>query len=349
MPQILKGLTKRRTPAGLPVFFLHYTADPDRAKPEWKTEERKKYTSEGSWQREQELVFSAGGGERLFADILTRWGHKIIIDPESGFHAPPNWKGIGGFDVGKANPTAALVGCVDFEGCIYILREYYQPGLAPKQHVPALQQLKGFLDENMEIYADPSIFYKTQAQNDGTFKAISEMYDEAGVSNLFKAPENNELLGMERILSHWMNLDEHEPTLKIVCPKRLQDIGKPVYGVHNEGCPNLLWELRRARREQLTAVQLANRNPSEKIVDINNHLRDCLKYLCLTLPAPTRKSYDQRVAERVDKLWKTRTPTEAMNALSKIQEEEREAESTSTYVGGNIRQALAEEARKHRR
>jgi hypothetical protein len=66
-------------------------------------------------------------------------------------------------------------------------------------------------------------------------------------------------------------------------------------------------------------------------------------------PEPTRKSYDQRVAERVDKLWKTRTPTEAMNALSKIQEEEREAESTSTYVGGNIRQALAEEARKHRR
>ncbi len=57
---------------------------------------------------------------------------------------PPNWKAIGGFDVGKANPTAALVGAIDFEGCIYILREYYQPGLTPKQHVPALEQLKGF-------------------------------------------------------------------------------------------------------------------------------------------------------------------------------------------------------------
>ncbi len=100
------------------------------------------------------------------------------------------------------------------------------------------------------------IFFRTQAQTDGTFKAISEMYAEVGVPNLFKAPENNELLGMERILSHWMNLEEQEPTLKIVCPKRFEEIGKPIYRVHNEGCPNLLWELRRARREQLTAVQL---------------------------------------------------------------------------------------------
>jgi hypothetical protein len=345
MKDVVRGLTEKRTPAGIPVFFVHYTADPDRAVPEWKETERKKYTSEGSWQREQEIVFSAGGGERLFAEILSRWGHKIIIDPASGFQPPPNWRSIGGFDVGKANPTAALVGAVDFEGCIYILREYYQPGLAPKQHVPALAQLEGFL--NAEIFADPSIFFRTQAQTDGTFKAIEEMYAEVGVSNLSKAPETNELLGMERILSHWMNLDEQEPTLKIVCPKRLQDIGKPIYGVHNEGCPNLLWELRRARREQLTAVQLANRNPSEKIVDIDNHLRDCLKYLTLTLPPPARKPYGERLADRVAKLWKENDPTTAMLQIMKIRQEESEEEvCQSFYYGGNIRHRLAEEAAK---
>ena len=66
-------------------------------------------------------------------------------------------------------------------------------------------------------------------------------------------------------------------------------------------------------------------------------------------PEPTRKPYDTRVAERVDKLWKEKSPTEAMLQLSKIQEEEREADNTSTYYGGNIRQALAQEARKGRR
>jgi hypothetical protein len=106
------------------------------------------------------------------------------------------------------------------------------------------------------IIADPSIFYETQAQNDGKFKAIASLYAEQGIDNLCPAPENNELLGMERILAHWMNLEDSEPTLKIVCPKKLQGIAKPHYGVHNDGCPNLLWELLRARREELTPATI---------------------------------------------------------------------------------------------
>lgn len=298
MKQLLRGLSEKRTPEGICVLTAHYTADPDRATQEWKETERRKYTSEGAWQREQEIVFSAGGGERLFADILTRYAHKIIIDPEtSGFQPSPHWDYLGGFDYGKANPTAALIGTIDYDGTIYILREYYQPGFSPKEHRPWITQLQGFSSTTM--YADPSIFYANQAQGDGTFKAIATMFAEEGIDNLTPAPENNELLGMERILSHWMNLDQREPTLKIVCPKRLQDIAKPTYEIVNGGCPNLLWELRRARREELTATQLSNRNPTEKIVDKDNHLRDCLKYLVLTLPGPSQKSARMLAAEAV--------------------------------------------------
>lgn len=59
------------------MLTAHDTVDPDRATPEWKETESRKYTSEGAWQREQEIVFSAGGGERLLADILRRYAHKI--------------------------------------------------------------------------------------------------------------------------------------------------------------------------------------------------------------------------------------------------------------------------------
>lgn len=193
-----------------------------------------------------------------------------------------------------------MVACVDFDGTIYILREYYQPGLSPAQHKPQLERLQGFAAA--EVYADPSIFYKTQARNDGTFKAISELYDDIGISNLGIAPENNELLGMERILAHWQNLDEKEPTLKIVCPAGQTDIAKPIYGVHNNGCPNLLWELRRARREELTATQLVTKNPTEKIVDKDNHLRDCLKYIALSLPEPSRKTPQMKAYEAAEGL-----------------------------------------------
>jgi hypothetical protein len=110
-------LIEKRTPNGFCVLSVHYSADPERAKPEWKARERRKYTSEGSWQREQEIAFSAGGVERLFAEILNTYAHKIIIDPgTSAFKPSPHWKYFGGFDSGKANPTAALVGCIDEDG-----------------------------------------------------------------------------------------------------------------------------------------------------------------------------------------------------------------------------------------
>lgn len=294
--QLPKGISARHI-RDIPMLRIHYSADPahDGA---WVVAERKKYSTQGAWDREQEIIHEAGAGERLFAEILSRWEEKILIDPsESGFRPSPHWKRISGFDHGKANPTAALVACVDFDGIIYVLSEYYQPGLSPRQHRPNLEQLSGF--RHSEAVADPSIFYKTQAQADGTFKAIADLYAEEGIVNLAPAPSNSELTGMERILNHWLDLDEREPTLRIVCPRNQRDIGRPVYGIHNQGCPNLLWELRRARREELSSSQLVSRNPTERIVDKDNHLRDCLKYLCLALPQPTAKPAMLRAQEAI--------------------------------------------------
>jgi len=254
MSAFLKGLTTRSTRQGTAIVRLHYSADMDRG-PQWVAQERKKYSTQGAWEREQEIIHEAGGGERVFADVLGRWDDRIIID-SSEFQPSPHWKLIAGFDHGKANPTAALVGCVDFDGNLYMLAEYYQPGLSPRQHCPQLEKLRGFM--RAEVVADPSIFYKIHAQGDGSFKAISELYAEEGITNLSPAPENSEILGMERILSHWIDLENREPTLKIVCPRSMRDIQRPVYGLHNNGCPNLLWELRRTRREELSSAQLVH-------------------------------------------------------------------------------------------
>jgi hypothetical protein len=63
--------------------------------------------------------------------------------------------------------------------------------------------------------------------------------------------------------------DHREPTLKIVCPC---DYSRKRFGLFREGCPNLLWELMRTRREQLSAAQLMRKNPTEAIVDKDDHL-----------------------------------------------------------------------------
>lgn len=152
----------------------------------------------------------------------------------------------------------------------------------PTQHMAYLRNLPGFM-EATRIVADPSIFHRTQAQSEGDFKSIEELYREAGLSGMWEG-ENAEIAGMERILEHWRDLDQREPTLKIVCP---YDYSRKRFGLFSDGCPNLLWELMRTRRELLTASQLMRKNPTEAIVDKDNHLRDALKYILLSLPSPS--------------------------------------------------------------
>jgi hypothetical protein len=276
---------------------VHYSAHPERG-PEWVAQERAKYTSQSRWDREQEIIHEAGGGERIFAEVFARWEDKILIDLKDGFEASPYWKIYAGFDHGQTNPTAALVARIDHDGVIYITGEYYMPGLSPKEHKPNLRELEGFLEAE-EVFADPSIFSSTQAQSEGGFKAISLLYAEEGIVNLGRAPNTAEIAGMGRILNHWANLDQREATLKIVCPREMREIAKPMYGVFNYGCPNLLWELKRARREQLSVGQLAHRNPSERIVDKDNHLRDCLKYIVSALLEPSRQTPHQKALEAI--------------------------------------------------
>ena len=90
--EVTHGLTLRKTANGVNVGRLHYSAHPERdpeLHPEWKTAERKAYPSQAAWDREQEIVDEAGGGELVFADVLvTHWDKIVIEDPEG---LPTSW------------------------------------------------------------------------------------------------------------------------------------------------------------------------------------------------------------------------------------------------------------------
>src|ERR1700680_1151610 len=114
---------------GIAVLSIHYAGDPDRdplIHPEWKQKERKTYSSQAAWDREQEMVDEAGGGELVFADtLLTYWNKIVITDP--GWRPSPHWRVEAGFDHGKTNPTALLRAYIDGDGVIYLCGEYYMP------------------------------------------------------------------------------------------------------------------------------------------------------------------------------------------------------------------------------
>ncbi len=346
--EVRRGVTVRRNRNEIPVLRFHFSCHPERSpetNPDWKKTERKKYTSQADWDREQEIVDEAGGGELVFRETLdTYWDKIVITDPK--WRPDPDWQMDAGFDHGRASPTAMLRCYADYEGTFYFCGEYYQPGMEIWEHAAALREMPD-LHRLQTCYADPSIFPLNIHANVPTrpgerAKSVSEIYEENGVDFLspFTGRDHTDLSFTHRLLAHWANLEEREPTVKIVCRNYT---GRPNYGLHPWDCPNLLWELTRTRRELLTAQQLLTRNTSEAIVQKDDHVRDACKYVLLSHAEPSRKPYDKRVAERVEKLWKDRSPTEAMLELSKIQQEEREHDTfVSNYTGGNIRHALAE-------
>jgi hypothetical protein len=359
--EVMQGLTFRKTANGINVGRLHYSAHPDRdpqLHPEWKTAERKAYPSQAAWGREQEIVDEAGGGELVFADVLVIHWDKIVIE-DPAWRPNSGWDVIGGFDHGKTNPTALLRAYLDFEGNIIFAGEYYMPGREIWQHAPVIRRMEDF--ERMEtIQADPSIFQSTsqQVQRPGhaieRAKSFAELYEEQGISNFAKfSGDTSDVSFAGRLHEHWANLDQRKPSVRIFCPKGMFT-DKPRPGLHDWGCPNLVWELMRARRVKLTAQQMLSRNTSEAIVDKDNHARDAMKYVVMSVPEASRKSVGQRESESFEAMLEEGRqmgldPGQAMTSamLRKgITHEEQEEDIPMTYYGGNIRHRLFEMQRE---
>lgn len=317
-----EGVKLKRKESGIPVMRVHYSAIPerhpainpvfsapqaDKAKytpQEWEHNERKNYTIRG-WDKEQEIDDKAAGGEKLFNALLTTYKEKIIITDPRWF-PEPDWEVVGGFDHGKTNATTLEKAYIDFEGNIYLCGEYYRM-LSPTwdnniwQNVPELLKMPD-LDRMRWCRADPSIFWDKEAQADGTYTNINNIYRKQGFKRLTTFPTSiprEDLTFEERLNDHWQNLSEYKPTLFIVC-RDYTDRRQP--GLHPWDCPNLLWELMRMRRKELSAKQLLERNPTENIVDKDNHAWDAAKYLIMSLPKPTKVPLARKIKEILENL-----------------------------------------------
>jgi hypothetical protein len=305
--EIMRGLTVRRTKGGIPVVRHHYSAIPERdpdLNPQWKEQERPKYTSQAAWDREQEIVDNAGGGELVLADTLVTYWKKIVIE-DPAWRPHPSWRVEAGFDHGKTNPTSLERNYIDYDGNIFACGEYYMPGREIFEHAPVIRQMADIRKISV-CYADPSIFPFTMQQSNQPStagkaaeraKSINDLYIEQGIE-LFSAfaGDRSDLSFAARVLMHWRDLDHRQPTFRIVC-RNFSESPRP--GLHDWDCPNLLWEMLRMRRQKLTAQQLLSRNTSEAIVQKDNHALDAEKYFLLSHPEPAHKAAKEQAAEAV--------------------------------------------------
>jgi hypothetical protein len=213
--------------------------------PEWKAAERKLYTSEASWQREQEIIDEAGGGELVFADTLLNYWDKIVISaPE--WRPDPKWRVEAGFDHGKTNPTALLRCYIDYAGTIIFAGEYYQPGKEIWEHVPVMREMTD-VRKIAACYADPTIFdcnlqQSANGRPQERAKSFNELYVEQGIG-LFSpfAMDRSDVSFAGRLNLHWANLEERAahgedclPQLRREAAARSAQLGlpEPAVGTH---------------------------------------------------------------------------------------------------------------------
>lgn len=320
-----KGLSIRSNSRGIPILRLHYSAMAGRDQ-DWVDSERPKY-SEAMWQQEQEIDYSAAGGERVLRSLLERrWNDIVITDP--AWEPDPKWSYGAGFDFGKSHPTALVLFCIDFDGNKYALAEHYRSGLTPREHMKIIRNFriplgreeapKSFLSLARSTHHDPSMGFKNLAGEE-SFTSYVQLFINAGwpVSNL---REGQRVVGGDKaiadeILEAW---SQEDPTFKIVLrcdgPRDPGSMQKRE-GTFPDGCPNLLWEMLNIRRVERTASSTEKLGPSEALMDKDNDAFDATCYWWRDNKSAARQSRDMLWKSRVGAIRK-KNPEIDLNSLS---------------------------------
>lgn len=318
--EVIRGVTLRRKKNGLTVMSLHYSAIPDRD-PEtekgaaWYAKENGGYASQSMWKKEQEMDAYATGGEAVFGSVLGNPRlYELVVISDPFWYPDPRWDVVAGFDHGVTNATGLLKCYIPREALdprtgekmpleLYICGEFYRYRSDDwsnnvDENVDEMKKMPD-LERARWIKADPSIFYDAVATDKGAPTNIYQTYKKNGMWPMQSYDGiRSDVTFVEWVMSDWWKgiAGGRKPRLHIVC-RNPSD--RPQPGLHPFDCPNLLWEMKRAKRVQMTSRQLLTKNASEALVNKSNHLLDCLKMLLGTVKNPTEVPQDELIAAQL--------------------------------------------------
>lgn len=199
-----------------------------------------------------------------------------VIKP---FKIPEEWTKAVGIDHGYRNPAAWVWGATDYDGNLYIYREFYQREWLieqickghKKDNLPGVVSLTG-TDKIEMAMIDPS----TRARRGTTGGSDWDAYIEHLPKTFPLMLANNEkTAGIDRVKSYF---------------KINEKTGKPRIYIFDT-CLNLIEELAQYRYAELRGNQQGQQNEKEEPRKVNDHACDALRYLIMSRPEiPTVKT-----------------------------------------------------------
>ena len=187
---------------------------------------------------------------------FTEWSEGVhVVEP---FTVPESWKKVRGIDHGRNKPTACLWGAIDYNGTLWIYREYYMAGVDADINAQEIAK-RGFGENYLFTVLDSSCFSRT-----GSGETIAEIYARNGV--MAEPSHKDRIAG-------WTLFHEY---------LRHSDITAPKMRVFST-CPNTI--------HTIPTLQHDNRRPEDVDTNGEDHAADAISYVLQSLhemksPAP---------------------------------------------------------------
>ena len=289
-----KGMRSRKTPSGIWVLKVHYSADPakDPDTPEglkWVKNQSAGYVGgmqSSGWLREMEIDYSAKGGEPIFP---------FLIDPDNEVFSPKvsaehageiNEESVyyAGYDYGSSNPSHLGVWEFNKDGKAYKVWELHEPCVNYIKHTEKMKKCP-YWDVLEYIVADPAMWIADQQAKTGK-TSMAELFATCGV---FLRKGNR---GVDVTIT------------KVFQSKYWGDPKNPLAYI-TDACPDSRREYRGLRRAYQSTEAQKRKNKPEDIMQKDNHAVDADCYLFDAHPigyiepitSPPPGSFDAAVAE----------------------------------------------------
>ncbi len=220
-----------------------------------------------SWSDERIKREVMGSWDAFQGQIYTEFERsKHVIKP---FVVPKEWTRFVGLDHGYRNPAAALWCAMDYDGNVFVYREFYQNEWIIEEIVkgrkgigPGLVQLTA--SEKIDgVWVDPST--KANRGKDSDFTTYLEYFPR----DWSLIPANNEVAN---------GIDRVKQLLKPQGPKNEPRL------FFFDSCVNVIEQMAQYRYEELTPGQEMAKNIKESPVKKDDHAVDALRYAIMSRP-----------------------------------------------------------------
>lgn len=210
-----------------------------------------------------------------------------VIKP---FAIPEGWTRVIGIDHGFRNPSAWIWGAVDYDGTLYIYREFYKsewlieeivkgkkilnkkdPGVLDMMQIPGTQPPKYEKIDWAKI--DPSTRARRNERGGSKYSDFDLYLENLPDTFPLGIANNDVTAGIDKVKTYF------KPDPKT---------GKPKVFIFNT-CVNLIEELGKYRYPELTTGQQGNQAEKEAPVKVDDHACDAFRYLIMGMPDAPKK------------------------------------------------------------